>query len=99
MAGYQYPLRADWSTGEIVKVIDFFTKVEQAYESSVERDEFMKYYRGFKSVVPSMAEEKTLCKEFEESSDYVTFRVVKAAKESQAGEMIKMASSNVSKRR
>ncbi|PID16376.1 hypothetical protein CSV63_00365 [Sporosarcina sp. P34] len=90
MAGYQYPLRADWSTEEIVKVIDFFTKVEQAYESTIERDEFMRYYRAFKSVVPSMAEEKTLCKEFEESSDYVAFRVVKAAKESQPGELLKM---------
>ncbi|ARD49164.1 hypothetical protein SporoP37_13920 [Sporosarcina sp. P37] len=90
MAGYQYPLRADWSTEEIVKVIDFFNKVEQAFESSVERDEFMKYYRAFKSVVPSMAEEKTLCKEFEESSGYVSFRAVKAAKEGRSGELLKL---------
>lgn len=90
MAGYQYPLRADWTTEEIVKVIDFFTKVEQAYESHVERDEFMNYYREFKTVVPSMAEEKTLCKEFEESSNYVAFRVVKAAKDGKKGDMLKM---------
>ncbi|MDV6376848.1 UPF0223 family protein [Sporosarcina sp. GW1-11] len=90
MSGYQYPLRADWSTEEVIAVIDFFTKVEQAYESSVEREEFMKHYRAFKQVVPSMAEEKTLCKEFEESSQYVAFRVVKLAKESAAGVQIKI---------
>ncbi|AXH98574.1 hypothetical protein DV702_01910 [Sporosarcina sp. PTS2304] len=90
MSGYQYPLRADWTTEEIVAVIDFFSKVEQAYESSVEREEFMKYYRAFKKVVPSMAEEKTLCKEFEESSTYVAFRVVKLAKDSVAGEQLKI---------
>ncbi|MEW8976273.1 MAG: UPF0223 family protein, partial [Exiguobacterium sp.] len=31
-----YPLNSDWSTEEIVKVIDFFNLVEQAYESGVE---------------------------------------------------------------
>ncbi|WP_301108172.1 UPF0223 family protein [Sporosarcina sp.] len=90
MAEYQYPLRADWSTDEVVKVIDFFTKVEKAYESSVEREEFMNHYRLFKKVVPSMAEEKTLCKEFEESSGYVAFQVVKLAKESVSGDLLKM---------
>lgn len=90
MAEYQYPLRPDWSTAEIVTVIDFFTKVEQAYETSVEREDFMKHYRAFKQVVPSMAEEKTLCKEFEESSGYVAYRAVKAAKEAQAGEKLKL---------
>lgn len=90
MAEYQYPLRADWSTDEVVTVIDFFTKVEKAYESSVDREDFMKHYRLFKKVVPSMAEEKTVCKEFEDSSGYVAFRVVKLAKESAAGDQLKI---------
>lgn len=90
MAEYQYPLRPDWSTEEIVTVIDFFTKVEQAYESSVGREDFMNHYRAFKKVVPSMAEEKTICKEFEESSGYTAYRAVKAAKESKAGDQLKL---------
>ncbi|WP_153731936.1 UPF0223 family protein [Sporosarcina obsidiansis] len=90
MSEYQYPLRADWSTEEIVAVIDFFTKVEQAYESSVEREEFMRYYRSFKKVVPSMAEEKTLCKEFEDSSGYAAYPIVKLAKECKAGVQLKL---------
>lgn len=88
MSGYQYPLRADWSTEEIVAVIGFFTKVEEAYESSVDREEFMNHYRAFKKVVPSMSEEKTICKEFEESSGYTAYRAVKAAKESGSGSRI-----------
>lgn len=90
MAGYQYPLRPDWSTEEIVKVIDFFSKVEQAYESSVEREDFMAHYRAFKSIVPSMSEEKKLAREFEESSGYATYPLVKLAKDSAAGTKLKM---------
>lgn len=48
-------------------------------------------YQGFKKIVPSMAEEKTLFKEFDESSGYTCYRVVKAAKEGQDGEMIRGA--------
>lgn len=88
MSGYQYPLRADWSTEEIVAVIGFFTKIEEAYESSVDREEFMDHYRAFKKVVPSMAEEKTICKEFEESSGYTAYRAVKATKGSSSGNRI-----------
>ena len=53
--------------------------------------ELMGAYQGFKKIVPSMAEEKTLFKEFDESSGYTCYRVVKAAKEGQDGEMIRGA--------
>lgn len=89
MSGYQYPLRADWSTEEIVAVIDFFNKIEQAYESQVKREDLMSAYRAFKSVVPSIAEEKTLCREFEEGSGYAAYPVVKKMKATENGEMIK----------
>jgi len=36
-----------------------------------------------------MAEEKTLCKEFEEASGYVCYRVVQAAKNASGEEIIK----------
>ena len=49
----------------------------------------MEAYRGFKKVVPSIAEEKTLCKEFEEASGYVCYRVVQAAKDTSGEEIIK----------
>ena len=49
----------------------------------------MEAYRAFKKIVPSMAEEKTIFKEFEKASDYVCFQVVKAAKEGMDGDIIK----------
>lgn len=86
---YNYPLSHHWSTEEIIDVVAFFQAVEKAYESQIEREQFMESYRAFKKVVPSMAEEKTLFNEFEDASGFVSYRVVKKAKEAAAGEMIK----------
>lgn len=76
---YNYPLRSDWKTDEIVKVIAFYDVVERAYESSIGRTELMDAYRVFKEIVPSKSEEKTLFKEFEEASGYGSYQVVKKA--------------------
>lgn len=87
---YQYPLDYDWSTEEIVDVIHFYEAVEKAYEQGVKREEFMQFYRRFKEIVPSKAEEKKLCKEFDEMSGYSCYRVVQTAKEAAENSTIKM---------
>ena len=87
---YQYPIDYNWSTEEIVDVIKFFEAIESAYEKGIERDEVMKAYRRFKEIVPSKAEEKTVCGEFEEISGYSSYRTIKKAKEASAGEKIIM---------
>ncbi|MBT2687869.1 UPF0223 family protein [Bacillus sp. ISL-47] len=87
---YQYPIDHDWSTEEIVDVIKYFESIEQAYEKGIERDQFMNAYRRFKEIVPGKAQEKNLCDEFEEQSGYSSYKAVKAAKESSAGDKIKM---------
>ncbi|MBD7907262.1 UPF0223 family protein [Sporosarcina gallistercoris] len=86
---YSYPLRADWSTEEIMMVTGFFTCVEKAIEQGIERDELLEAYNTFKKVVPSMAEEKTLFKEFKEASGYECYKVVKRAKDGVRGDVIK----------
>ncbi len=86
---YEYPLLHDWSTEELVLVIAFYEVVEKAYETGILKEKVMTAYRAFKKVVPSMAEEKTLLKEFENVSGYVAFSVLKAAKIAQDGETIK----------
>lgn len=86
---YNYPIRHDWSTAEMITVVAFFEVVEKAYETGIVKEQIMDAYRGFKKVVPSKAEEKTLDKEFEEASGYVSYLVVKAAKEAIDGEIIK----------
>lgn len=67
---YSYPLDLDWSTEEMVQVVRFFEAVEQAYETSVSRDDLIEAYRQFKTVVPSKAEEKTIFRQFEKASSY-----------------------------
>lgn len=78
---YSYPLNTDWTTQEMVDVVQFFEVVEAAFEKGIKRGEFMKKYRRFKEIVPSQAEEKTIFREFEQASGYVSYKAVKLAKE------------------
>jgi uncharacterized protein YktA (UPF0223 family) len=87
---YQYPILIDWSTEEIVDVIAFFECIEKAYEKGINRSGLMDAYRRFKEIVPSKAEEKKICNEFEEVSGYSSYRVVKKAKDSEDVLTIKM---------
>ncbi|MBM7703373.1 UPF0223 family protein [Metabacillus iocasae] len=87
---YQYPISIDWSTDEIIDVVKFFEAIEKAYEKGIERDELMEVYRRFKEIVPSKAEEKTMCNDFEDQSGYSSYRTIKKAKESASGNLIKM---------
>lgn len=79
---YQYPLEETWSTQEIVDVIHFFSLIEKAYEASVDRSELLKAYRKFKEIVPSKSEEKVYFSDFEKSSTYSSYHVIKKARES-----------------
>lgn len=87
---YSYPLSTDWSTEEMVAVVHFFEVVELAYEKGAKRELVMARYKRFKEIVPSQAEEKTICREFEQASSYVPYRVVKLAKELADGQIVKV---------
>lgn len=77
---YSYPILPDWSTQEIVDVIKFFEGIENAYEKGIKREDMLARYRRFKEIVPSKSEEKTLFREFEEVSGYVSYQVIKKQK-------------------
>ncbi|WP_078547397.1 UPF0223 family protein [Litchfieldia alkalitelluris] len=81
---YQYPIDFSWETSETVDVIRFFQCVEQAYEKGIEKEILLAAYKRFKEIVPSKSEEKKICNEFEESSGYSTYRLIKKAIESTA---------------
>lgn len=85
---YQYPIDYRWTTEETVDVIHFFELIEKAYEKRIGRQELMGAYRRFKEIVPSIAEEKRICGEFEKSSGYSPYRTMKKAKEADASEWI-----------
>lgn len=88
---YQYPIDHEWSTDEIIDVVKFFEQIEKAYEKGIERDELLNAYRRFKEIVPSKAEEKKICAEFEEMSGYSSYRTIQKSKERQSGDKIKMS--------
>lgn len=79
---YQYPIDYTWTTEEIIDVIKFYESIEKSYEKGIDRVELMAAYRRFKEIVPSIAEEKKLCREFEDISGYSAYRTMKKAKES-----------------
>jgi len=90
-SNYNYPLDTEyWSTDEIIDVVNFYNLVEQAYEKGVKEDELMLAYKRFKQIVPSKSEEKKLGQQFENESGYSIYRVVKEARNAQAGQKIKM---------
>lgn len=77
---YQYPLDLSWSTEEIIEVMKMWEWVETAYRQKIASDEVLAQYRLFKQIVPSIAEEKRLGKEFEEVSGFSLYRVIQEAK-------------------
>ncbi|WP_164215331.1 UPF0223 family protein [Virgibacillus sp. YIM 98842] len=78
---YHYPIDETWTKEEVIDVVKFFSLIEKAYESKVNREEVLLQYNRFKQVVPSKSEEKTLLKQFEKQSGYVGYLVLKKAKE------------------
>ena len=86
---YTYPFSLDWSTEEIVDVVQFFEAIENAYEKGIKREDLMKKYRRFKEIVPSIAEEKTYFREFEKESGYASFPIIKKMKEQGSESIIK----------
>ena len=62
---YQYPIDLDWTSEEMAIVVKMWNGLEQAYESSINREELLSRYKAFKQVVPSKMEEKQLGNSFE----------------------------------
>ncbi|MFQ3545893.1 UPF0223 family protein [Halobacillus rhizosphaerae] len=88
---YRYPIDEQfWSKEEIIDVVNFYSLVEQSYENQVKQEDIMLAYKRFKQIVPSKSEEKQLCSQFEKESGYSCYQAVKKAKNSKAGEKIKM---------
>ncbi len=87
---YQYPISHHWSTDEVIEIVQFFQAIERAYERGIDRNQLLDAYRKFKVIVPSKAEEKTICNEFEEASGYSTYRAVQKARDSSAQSTIKL---------
>ncbi|WP_227935669.1 UPF0223 family protein [Alkalihalobacillus deserti] len=75
------PISIDWSTEEVVDVIQFFEIVEKAYKGGVDREKLLAHYRRFKEIVPGKSEEKQLFKQYDEELSISSYQVIKKARE------------------
>ena len=82
---YNYPLNPEWSTEEMISVVNMWSVLEEAYEKKVKAEDFLKTYTQFKAVVKSIGEERQLGREFEEVSGYSLYHVVKQARQQKTG--------------
>ncbi len=82
MENYSFPINPDWSTEEIVHVVNFLVAVEQAHQEGIARKELEPLYRQFKTVVTSISGEKQLDKAFKKQSGYSIYAVTKQLKHS-----------------
>lgn len=86
---YVYPIDYDRPKDEIITLIAMFQAVEEAYETGIATQKLNEVYRQFKTIVPSIGEEKRLGREFEAVSGYSLYRVIQEAKQTQ-GKKVKM---------
>ncbi|MCA0979849.1 UPF0223 family protein [Exiguobacterium aestuarii] len=84
-----YPINPDWTTDELIEVVEFYNVVAQANEGGVEREVFLDAYRAFKQIVTSKSEEKQLNAVHDEQTGYSTYRTVQVAMKS-SSKMIKL---------
>lgn len=76
---YSYPIDESWSTEEIIIVVEFLSQIEKAYQTGVNAQNLLMQYKKFKQVVPSMSEEKTIGRTFEQGTGYSIYRTIKQA--------------------
>lgn len=82
---YKYPIDHNWSTQEIIDVIQFYEGIEKAYEIGIKREEIMKLYKRFKEIVPGKADENNWFKQFLEESGLDPYPIVKDMKQREEG--------------
>ncbi|AYW45150.1 UPF0223 family protein [Tetragenococcus koreensis] len=80
MQDYQYPLDIEWTTDEMIRVVNLWQALEDSYEKGLAAKDFLFAYQEFKSVVKSIGEERQLGREFEKLSGYSLYKTVQQAK-------------------
>lgn len=77
-----YPINPDWSTEELITVVEFFNNVAIANERGIEREALIESYRAFKRIVTSKSEEKQLSAVHDEQTGFSTYKTMQIAMKS-----------------
>ena len=81
---FAYPLLPEWTTKEIIAIVDFYAAVEKLYDAGLKRAEFLKHYQNFVQIVPAKMIQKQLDKEFQKASGLSIYKACQAVKNSSA---------------
>lgn len=87
MKSIDYPIDADWSIDETIKVVEFLALVEDVYEKKVDVERYKEHYRRFKEVVTSISEEKRLDKEFQKLTGCSIYKTVQQFKQAKSADL------------
>lgn len=79
-----YPINPDWTTDELIEVVEFYNQVALANEGGIDRAAFLDAYRSYKQIVTSKSEEKQLNEVHDQQTGYSTYRTVQTALKSTA---------------
>lgn len=80
---YEYPLMPEWSNEEIIKMVEFYAMVEDAYTKGIHKQKLMDKVKEYKKIEPSIAAQKQLDRRFKELSGFSIYRAIKTVSESE----------------
>jgi uncharacterized protein YktA (UPF0223 family) len=82
MNSYSYPI--DYSlfdSEEVILLVEFFSLIEDANESSVNKQELIKKYKEYREIINSQSMEKQIERDFKKVSGYSIYQTIKKYKD------------------
>lgn len=89
---YVYPLFDDWTTDEIIIMVDFFAAVEKVYTTGIKPSEFAHHLDAYRQVEPSKMRQKQLDRQFQAASGLSIYQAIKAYEGQQSNKLVRIAS-------
>ncbi|MFD1465857.1 UPF0223 family protein [Lapidilactobacillus mulanensis] len=79
---YAYPIDPDWSKEQLLAAMKIFSDVEAAYENQLNVQAFLSDWREYQRAIPMKMDQKKIDREFEQTTSYSIYQVMKAARNS-----------------
>lgn len=77
MTQISYPIDNDWTTEEIIKVVEFYAAIGTAYDKGIKAAVLKEKHTAYKTVVSTISGDKQIDRQFEKLTGYSIYRTVK----------------------
>lgn len=75
---YSYPIDySEFSSEEIIIIVEFFAMIEDANTSSINPDLLQRKYKEYRNIINSVSLEKKMDRDFEKASGYSVYKTLK----------------------